>query len=226
MLKRRSEWSPASVSFDTEQFVYGAVFVRRTGAVVAEPPLRLRMRRAATAGDFERICAWRQHRRRPQFPDWLAAARPRLCPQLESNVRSVVRNGVIVPVSAILSATAPLARHGAARCLDRTAVGAGWRARKTVAQTFEAAQRVGQGRPTLLSRFRGFDRQDDRARVTRPRSADVVRATARQHSAGFSAQSKSEPEPDRGSTMLRRLTYRSGCRHDRRATGYKTGLGE
>lgn len=128
---------------DTEQFVYGAVFVRRTGAVVAEPPLRLRMRRAATAGDFERICAWRQHRRRPQFPDWLAAARPRLCPQLESNVRSVVRDGVIVPVSAVLSATAPLAATvqpdvWIARLLERL------EGTQTVAQTFEAAQRVGQ----------------------------------------------------------------------------------
>ena len=62
----------------TERFVYGAVFVRRTAAVVAEPPLRLRMSSAATATDFERVFAWRQHRRRPEFVDWLTAARPRL----------------------------------------------------------------------------------------------------------------------------------------------------
>ena len=95
--------------FGTEQFAHGAVFVRSTGAVVVEPPLRLRMRRAAMACDFERICAWRRHSCRPQFLDWLAAARPRLCPELESQVRSEVRNGVMVPASAILSATGPLA---------------------------------------------------------------------------------------------------------------------
>ena len=127
----------------TEQFVHGAVFIRRTGAVVAEPPLRLRMRRTATAGDFERICAWRQHSRRPQFVDWLAAARPRLCAELELQVRSEVRNGVMMPVSAILSATGPLTATvqldvWIARLLERL------EGAQTVAQTFEAAQRAGR----------------------------------------------------------------------------------
>jgi methylase of polypeptide subunit release factors len=127
----------------TQQFVYGAVFIRRTGAVVAEPPLRLRMRRTATAGDFERIFAWRWRRRRWQFQDWLAAARPRLCPQLESHCHSVVRNGVMVPISAMLSARAPLSATvqpdvWIARLLERL------EGTQTVAQTFEAAQRDGQ----------------------------------------------------------------------------------
>jgi SAM-dependent methyltransferase len=127
----------------TEQFVYGAVFIRHTGAVVAEPPLRLRMRRTAMAGDFERIWAWRQLSRRPQFLHCLAAARPRLCPQVELNVRSAVRNGVMVPVSAVLSATGPLAATvqpdvWIARLLERL------EGTQTVAQTFEAAQRAGQ----------------------------------------------------------------------------------
>ena len=93
----------------SEQFTHGAVFVRRTGAVVAEPPLRPRMRRAATAGDFERIFAWRKHRRLLGFVDWLAAARPRVSPHLKSNVGYVVRNGGMVPDSAILTAERPLA---------------------------------------------------------------------------------------------------------------------
>jgi hypothetical protein len=127
----------------TEQFVHGAVFVRRTGAVVAEPPLRLRMRRTATAGDFERIFAWRWRRRRPQFLDWLAAARPRLCPQLESHCHSVVRNGVMVPISAVLDARAPLSATvqpdvWIARLLERL------EGTQTVAQTFEAARRDSQ----------------------------------------------------------------------------------
>ncbi|MGP0086913.1 MAG: methyltransferase [Steroidobacteraceae bacterium] len=127
----------------TEQFVYGAVLVRRTAAAVAEPPLRLRMSSAATANDFDRVFAWRQHRRRPEFVDCLTAARPRLCPQLESNVRSVVRNGVMVAESAILTAKRPLAAAvrpdvWIARLLERL------EGTQTVEQTFDAARQAGQ----------------------------------------------------------------------------------
>jgi methylase of polypeptide subunit release factors len=80
----------------TTQFVHGAVFVRRTTATVADPPLRLLMSSSATAEDFERIFAWRQRRRQPDFADWLADTKPRLSPKLESNVRYVVRNGALV----------------------------------------------------------------------------------------------------------------------------------
>jgi SAM-dependent methyltransferase len=127
----------------TEKFVYGAAFVRRTGNEVAEPPLRLRMSPDATAGDFERIFAWRQHRRLPEFVDWLAAARPRLCPQLEANVRYVVRNAAMAPASAILTAKRPLSATvqpdiWIALMLERL------EGKLTVEQTFEAAQQAGQ----------------------------------------------------------------------------------
>jgi methylase of polypeptide subunit release factors len=126
----------------TERFIYGAVFIWRTGAEVAEPPLRLRMSRDATAADFERIFAWRRHRRQREFRDWLAAARPRLCAQLESNIRYLVRNGALVPESALLSVKRPLAAVvqpdvWIARLLERI------EGTRTVAQTFEEARRAG-----------------------------------------------------------------------------------
>jgi hypothetical protein len=93
----------------TEKFVYGAAFIRRTGVDIYEPPLRLQMSAAATAADFERIFAWRRWRRSPEFAAWLAAARPRPFPQLESNIRYAVRNGALVPISALLTAKQPLA---------------------------------------------------------------------------------------------------------------------
>lgn len=127
----------------TEKFVYGAVFIRRTAAEVAEPPLRLRMSGDATAADFERIFAWRQHRRLPEFEDWLTAARPRVCAQLESNIRHVVRDGALVPESALLSVKRPLAAVvqpdvWIARLLERL------EGTRTVAQTFEEARAAGR----------------------------------------------------------------------------------
>jgi methylase of polypeptide subunit release factors len=127
----------------TEKFVYGAVFVRRTGAEVAEPPLRLHMSPDARAGDFERIFTWRALRRLPGFVDRLAAARPRPCPQLESNLRSVVRDGALAPVSLMLTAKRPLTTSAQSDAwiapllehLDGT---------RTVQQAFEAARPVGR----------------------------------------------------------------------------------
>jgi methylase of polypeptide subunit release factors len=125
----------------TAKFIYGAIFVRRTGAEVAEPPLRLRMSGAATAVDFERIFAWRRHRRRPEFQDWLAAARPRPCAELESNIRHVVRNGALVPESALLSVKRPLTAVvqpdvWIARLLEHL------EGTRTVAQCFEEARKA------------------------------------------------------------------------------------
>ncbi len=88
----------------TERFVHGAVFVRRTGEPLADPPLRLRMSADATAPDFERVFAWRQRRRRDGFAEWLMAARPRLSPHFEMNVRHIVRNGALTADSALLTA--------------------------------------------------------------------------------------------------------------------------
>jgi methylase of polypeptide subunit release factors len=93
----------------TQKFVHGAVFVRRTGARVTEPPLRLRMAADATAADFERVLAWRQRRRLPDFGDWLGQSRPRLSVHLEATYRYGLRDGVVVPRSALLTARRPLA---------------------------------------------------------------------------------------------------------------------
>jgi hypothetical protein len=127
----------------TEKFVYGVVFIRRTGAPVAEPPLRLRMLPGATAADFERIFAWRQRRRLPDFVDWLAAARPRLCPQFESNVRSVVRNRAMVPDSVIFTAKRPLAATVRPDVWIALLVGR-LEGMQTVEQTFDAGRRAGE----------------------------------------------------------------------------------
>jgi hypothetical protein len=130
----------------TEKFVYGAAIVRRTGTNVGEPPLRLRMSAAANIGDFDRVFTFRHFRRGPHFTDWLAAARPRLCPELEATVRFVVRDGAMKPTSAILATNRPLAATvnpepwiaGLVQRLEGT---------ETVEQTFDAATRVSQMPP-------------------------------------------------------------------------------
>jgi methylase of polypeptide subunit release factors len=130
----------------TEKFVYGATIVRRTGTNVGEPPLRLRMSAAANIEDFDRVFTFRHFRRGPHFTDWLAAARPRLCPELEATVRFVVRDGAMKPTSAILATNRPLAATvnpepwiaGLVQRLEGT---------ETVEQTFDAATRVSQMPP-------------------------------------------------------------------------------
>jgi hypothetical protein len=86
----------------TDKFVYGALFVRRTGEPVTEPPLRLRMTSRATAADFDRLFAWRKHRRCAGFGDWLKAAKPRLSPHLEVKDRRLVKNGALVAGETLL----------------------------------------------------------------------------------------------------------------------------
>ena len=127
----------------TKHFVYGAVFVRRTGAEVTEPPLRLRMSSRAAADDFERVFAWRRYRRRADFADWLAEARPRLSPQLEANVRYVVRDGTMVADSTVFSVGRPLSATvqpevWTARLLEQL------KGEQTVARTFDAARQSAQ----------------------------------------------------------------------------------
>ena len=80
----------------TEKFIYGALFIRRTDELVAEPPLRLRMLSRAVAADFDRLLAWRRQRRTTAFRDWMKLAKPRLAPDLEIVDRQVVRNGALV----------------------------------------------------------------------------------------------------------------------------------
>ena len=120
------------------QFVHGAVFVRRTTATVADPPLRLLMSSSATAEDFERIFVWRQRRRQLDFADWLADAKPRLSPKLESNVRYVVRNGAFVADAFVFKVRSKLSMAlqpdaWMARLLERID------GDRTVAQIFEEA---------------------------------------------------------------------------------------
>lgn len=130
----------------TEKFVYGAAIVRRIGTDVSEPPLRLRMSAAASIGDFNRVFAFRHFRRAPHFIDGLAAAKPRLAPDLEATVRFVVRDGAMTPSSAILATNRPLAATvnpepwiaGLVQRLEGT---------KTVEQTFDTARRAGQMPP-------------------------------------------------------------------------------
>jgi len=88
----------------TEKFVYGALFIRRTDEPITDPPLRLRMSSRALAADFDRIFAWRKHRRSPAFGDWMKLARPRLAPYLEVVDRQVVKDGAFVPDQTMLRA--------------------------------------------------------------------------------------------------------------------------
>ncbi len=127
---------------DTEKFVYGATFVRRTAAPVMEPPLRLRMSVDATASDFERIFAWRAFRRTPGAAQWLADARPRLSPHLELNIRHVVQGGAMTADSAILTAKRALSAMvqpdvWVARTVTQID------GRQTVAEVFETARQAG-----------------------------------------------------------------------------------
>jgi hypothetical protein len=127
----------------TRQFLHAAVFVRRTGSPVAEPPLRVQMSAEATAADFERIFSWRGFRRLEGFADWLAAAAPRPSANLELNIRHVVRNGAMVADSAVLNAKRALSAAvrpdiWAANMLMQ------FDGRQTVAGVFEAARRANQ----------------------------------------------------------------------------------
>lgn len=127
----------------TEKFVYGAAVVRRTGSDVGEPPLRLRMSAAATIQDFDRVFAFRDLRRRPHFTDWLAAARPRLCPELDATVRFVVRDGAMKPASTVLATNRPLAGTVQPE-LWIAALVQRLEGKETVEQAFDTAMRAGQ----------------------------------------------------------------------------------
>jgi SAM-dependent methyltransferase len=87
----------------TDKFIYGALFIRRTDQPVTEPPLRVRMSSGAVAADFDRVFAWRSHRRSPGFDRYMQSAKPRLAPQVELNVRHVVKDGALVNGGAVLT---------------------------------------------------------------------------------------------------------------------------
>jgi hypothetical protein len=91
-------------SLGTEKFVYGALFIRRTDAPIVEPPLRLRMLSRARASDFDRLFAWRKHRRTSTFGDWMKLAKPRLVPHLEINSRQFGEDGGLLAGQTVLRA--------------------------------------------------------------------------------------------------------------------------
>lgn len=127
----------------TEKFVHGAVFVRRTTGVVSEPPLRLRMFPEATAAGFERIFAWRERHRLPDFADWLAAARPHLSDSLEITYRYGRRESAVVANLALLSTRRPITASiqleaWVGRLLERLD------GLTTVAEAFEVARQARQ----------------------------------------------------------------------------------
>jgi len=85
-------------SLGTSQFVYGAIFIRRGHESAAKEPCRVRLTLAGAAPDFEHLLQWRRFCRQPGFPEWLAAARPRLSPALRFTIRHAVHEGSLTPV--------------------------------------------------------------------------------------------------------------------------------
>jgi hypothetical protein len=90
-------------SYGTRQFVYGALFLRRCARGHAPEPFRIQLAPDGKAADFERLLAWREHCRKPEFATWLARSKPRLAPGLELTVRHLVQNGTLAPSSLIFS---------------------------------------------------------------------------------------------------------------------------
>jgi SAM-dependent methyltransferase len=127
----------------TEKFAYGAMFIRRTGRSVAEPPLRLRMTPRATAADFDRLFAWRMHCRSAGFAEWMKTATPNLAPYLEINVRYFVKHGTSIPDTVVFKA-----ENGFSMGLKPEAwtlpLITGFDGRRTVTQAFEMARMAKQ----------------------------------------------------------------------------------
>ena len=90
-------------SSGTRQFVYGALFLRRDARPVRQAPLRIGLNASGTAADFDRLLAWRQHCRHPEFAAWLAESCPHLASRLVLTARHRVRNGQLVPSEFIFS---------------------------------------------------------------------------------------------------------------------------
>jgi SAM-dependent methyltransferase len=90
-------------SLGTRQFVYGALFIRRCTASVAQPPLRIHLTPSGQARDFEQLLAWRHRCRQPGFAEWLARSLPRPAARLQLTVRHVVQDGQLVPAEFVFS---------------------------------------------------------------------------------------------------------------------------
>ena len=127
----------------TDKFIYGALFIRRTGQSVTQPPLRLRMSAHAAAVDFERLFAWRSHRRNIGFQDWLKTAKPRLSPHLEVDVRQVVKENALVAGAVTLTAEAAFSSQLRTDAWTIPLISA-FDGHRTVEQVFDEARRGGQ----------------------------------------------------------------------------------
>lgn len=87
----------------TQQFVYGALVLRRYPEAISRSPLRFHLNPSGAAGDFERLLAWRENCRRSDAFEWLANARPCLAGNLELTARHIVRDGELIPVEFVFS---------------------------------------------------------------------------------------------------------------------------
>lgn len=90
-------------SFDTRQFVYGALFIRRYADRVAREPLRVHLTLEGRAADFQRLLSWRARARRADFTEWLADSHPRLATGLELTIRHAMKDGELVPSEFVFS---------------------------------------------------------------------------------------------------------------------------
>jgi SAM-dependent methyltransferase len=130
-------------AFETDKFIYGALFIRRTGQSVTEPPLRLRMSSRAAAPDYDRLFAWRSRRRSPGFHGWLNAAKPRLTPHLEVNIRQVVKADALVTGSVTLAAEDAFLAYLRTDAWTIPLI-AGFDGRHTLEEVFNAARMTSQ----------------------------------------------------------------------------------
>lgn len=85
-------------SLDTEQFVYGVLYLRRDVKGKACRPLRIRLSQNCSSNDFTRLFACRQWMSQHDFHESLQQSRVRFAPQLVLNVRHEVQSGGLIPV--------------------------------------------------------------------------------------------------------------------------------
>jgi hypothetical protein len=79
-------------AWGAQRRIYGALAFRRSGTSAREP-LRLRLSDEASGVALQRALDWRAARRRSDFAENIAAAKPRASAHLEMNVRHVSRDG-------------------------------------------------------------------------------------------------------------------------------------
>lgn len=130
-------------SLETRQFVYGALFIRRHAGRVAAEPLRVHLTPRGKAADFERLLAWREFCRQPDFLAGLARSRPQPATELVLTARHVVQAGELVPAEFVFSIEAGFA---AALRPDAWVVPlvARLNGQRSVAEVFSAAQHAGE----------------------------------------------------------------------------------